>query len=165
MAEIFDSNGVRLQQADPSDDVNDLLVTGFTFPDQGHVIPALVLKGTKDRVQGLNIQKSPESAEGVAIVKESGLGGQGLFATRALSTGELILSERPIMVTRAVGSLPYHNLLSCLTGIPCRHDPDRNLSPHLIRSTPASAPSHILQALERLPYPSPWSSPHQRLHI
>jgi hypothetical protein len=107
MATVFEANGIKIQKAEDSDAPSDLLVTGFTFPDNPeHTIPALVLKHTKEKVQQLaTTSSSPTTVEAPDIpykVAKSTTAGHGLFAARALKTGDLILSERPIMVTRAV---------------------------------------------------------------
>lgn len=104
---MFEGNGIRLQQADDSGNPNDLLLTGFSFPDQPeHTIPAFVFKQTKDKVQ--NLAKSthtPIVLDPTALpytVSGSSIAGQGLMAAAELKTGDLIITERPLLVTRAV---------------------------------------------------------------
>lgn len=109
MATVFEGNGIKMQKAKGSDAPSDLLVTGFTFPDQPeYTIPALVLKQTKEKVQQIAARSTPpippDASDVPYKVAKSPMAGAGwgLFASRALKTGDLILSERPILVTRAV---------------------------------------------------------------
>ncbi|KAG8840927.1 hypothetical protein FRC20_005347, partial [Serendipita sp. 405] len=106
MSVAYEGNGVRLQEANDSGDPNDLLITGFIFPDQpNHTIPAFIYKQTKDRVQQLaascNAPASSKSSTAPFRVADSNTAGQGLFSVEDLSPGSLILSERPMFVTRA----------------------------------------------------------------
>jgi hypothetical protein len=110
MAAAFEGNGIRLQQAGDSGDPRDLLLTGFNFPDQPeHTIPAFVFKQTKDKV--LDLAKSTHALvsfdPGALSYKlsASAIAGQGIIAVKELRTGDLIMTERPILVTRAVCSL------------------------------------------------------------
>ncbi|PVF95294.1 SET domain-containing protein [Serendipita vermifera] len=106
MSEVIEGNGIRLEEVKDDGDPNDLLLTGFIFPDQpNHTIPAFVLKQTKDQVQSLAAStRSPEvTANGRApySLAKSDTAGQGMFAAGLLKTGDLILSERPAIVTRS----------------------------------------------------------------
>ncbi|KAG8772380.1 hypothetical protein FRC15_002766, partial [Serendipita sp. 397] len=106
MSVAYEGNGVRLQEANDSGDPNDLLITGFIFPDQpNHTIPAFIYKQTKDRVQQLaascHVPASSKSSTTPFRVADSNTAGQGLFSVENLSPGSLILSERPMFVTRA----------------------------------------------------------------
>jgi phage protein U len=111
MSATFEGNGMKLQQADESNDPNDLLLTGFVFPDQPALtIPALVFKKTKDAVQDLALSAlAPQSAATIPYnLTTSATAGQGMFALEDIKIGALILTERPILVTRAVSeSMEY----------------------------------------------------------
>lgn len=105
MAATFEANGIKLQQASGDDDPSDVLLTGFVFPDQPqHTIPALVLKSTKDRIQQLSATVSAplHDLENPFKITTSDTAGQGLLATVDIQPGRLILSERPLFVTRSV---------------------------------------------------------------
>jgi len=105
MSYTFEGNGVKLQKADDNGDPSDLLLTGFVFPDQPSLtIPALVLKKTKDAVQELATSSTPPQSPAKVPYKlmDSTTAGQGMFALEDIKTGALILTERPILVTRAV---------------------------------------------------------------
>ncbi|KIM33190.1 hypothetical protein M408DRAFT_14040 [Serendipita vermifera MAFF 305830] len=104
MSAIIEGNGMKLQQADENSDPNDLLLTGFTFPDKPDLtIPALVFKKTKDAVQKLALSSNPvDRPSSIPYnLTRSTTAGQGMFATEDITTGSLILTERPILVTRA----------------------------------------------------------------
>ncbi|CCA71099.1 hypothetical protein PIIN_05034 [Serendipita indica DSM 11827] len=104
MAATFEANGIKLQQASGDDDPSDVLLTGFVFPDQPqHTIPALVLKSTKDRIQQLSATVSAplHDLENPFKITTSDTAGQGLLATVDIQPGRLILSERPLFVTRS----------------------------------------------------------------
>ena len=80
------------------------LFTGFSFPDlPNHVIPALVEKRTVETVRLLaNSVKPPLQPTGNICshqVRSSPTAEKGLFATKKLQTGDLIFSERPLIVT------------------------------------------------------------------
>jgi hypothetical protein len=116
MSATFEGNGMKLQQADENSDPNDLLLTGFVFPDQPSLtIPALILKKTKDSVQDLAIFSTPpESAATVPYrLTNSATAGQGMFAAGDIKMGALILTERPILVTRAVSNPNLCNMCVC----------------------------------------------------
>ena len=86
------------------DDGAEQLFTGFTFPDlPNHVIPALVEKRTVETVRSLaDSIKPPLQPTGNICpyqVRSSTTAGKGLFATKKLQTGDLIFSERPLIVT------------------------------------------------------------------
>src|SRR5258706_2685698 len=86
------------------DDGAEQLFTGFTFPDlPNHVIPALVEKRTVETVRSLaHSIKPPLRPTGKICpyqVRSSTTAGEGLFATKKLQTGDLIFSERPLIVT------------------------------------------------------------------
>ena len=104
-AATIEGNGVKLQQADETSDPSDLLLTGFVFPDQPDLtIPALVFKKTKDAVQRLALSSTyPEQVGTVSYnLSKSTIAGQGMLAAGEITMGSLILTERPILVTRAV---------------------------------------------------------------
>lgn len=101
----IEGNGIRLQDATDGSDPDDLLLTGFIFPDNPqHTIPAFVYRSTKDRIQqsASNVGPPPSSNEPSFSIRKTKAAGKGLFATKALKIGDLIFSERPIVVTRAV---------------------------------------------------------------
>jgi len=80
------------------------LFTGFTFPDlPNHVIPALVEKRTVETVRslvaGVGPPLKPNGSTSPCQVRSSPTAGKGLFATKKLQTGDLIFSERPLIVT------------------------------------------------------------------
>jgi hypothetical protein len=105
MSATFEGNGMKLQQANENNDPSDLLITGFVFPDQPSLtIPALVFKKTKDAVQELALSAStPQSAATIPYeLTNSATAGKGMFAIEDIKMGALILTERPILVTRAV---------------------------------------------------------------
>ena len=85
------------------DDGAEQLFTGFTFPDlPNHVIPALVEKRTVETVRSLadSIKPPLQPAGNICTyqVRSSTTAGKGLFATKKLQTGDLIFSERPLIV-------------------------------------------------------------------
>jgi hypothetical protein len=107
MSGVIEGNGIRLQEVKDDGDPNDLLLTGFIFPDQpNHTIPAFVFKQTKNQVQSLATSTRPPEAtvneRAPYRLAKSNTAGQGMFAAELLKTGDLILSERPIIVTRSV---------------------------------------------------------------
>lgn len=86
------------------DDGAEQLFTGFTFLDlPDHVIPALVEKRTVETVRTLAAfvkpPLKPTGSTSSCHVRSSLTAGKGLFATRKLRTGDLIFSERPLIVT------------------------------------------------------------------
>jgi len=86
------------------DDGAEQLFTGFTFPDlPNHVIPALVEKRTVETIRSLADRiKPPLKPTGNMTpyqVRSSPTAGKGLFAAKKLQTGDLIFSERPLIVT------------------------------------------------------------------
>lgn len=105
MSVTFEGNGIKLQQANETNNPRDLLVTGFVFLDQPDLtIPALVFKKTKDAVQKLAVTVTRVEVPSSTLynLTKSRTAGQGMFAAEDIKMGALILTERPILVTRAV---------------------------------------------------------------